>query len=297
MAGQGWRGARLVHESAESRCSRSAEPLCRRREPALTVGGRGGRDASPDRRRPPQEPGAVPPGERKRFGTPRGRWAEPERGWGGGFGEGGERGSSEGLLPPLAETQRPTSFYHFYFLSLLLAFKMSAPPPCRRTPGPSPFRGDLEAPASPHSPPLLRLSLLPPRRLPLPRFLAPEGSGGVSRARALPRLASPSLPADHGADADLPRVGSQSPGRQSTPLCLGFLTYKMGVRRFAAVQAAPAMQDRTKSTEGKAGVLTSTLGRRRVTVSVGSAPSATGLYVTVGQKPQPYLRLERCEHQ
>lgn len=75
------------------------------------------------------------PGERKR-GFGRG-WmgGRSRRGaWGEGFGEGGERGSSDELLPSLTATERPTSSSYFYFLWVLLTFKMSALLLCRRVP-------------------------------------------------------------------------------------------------------------------------------------------------------------------
>lgn len=68
----------------------------------------------------------------------RGRRSRREA-WGGGFGEGGERGSSDELLPSLTATQRPTSSSYFYFLWVLLTFKMPAPLVLRRAPGPPPL--------------------------------------------------------------------------------------------------------------------------------------------------------------
>lgn len=59
--------------------------------------------------------------------------------WGGGFGEGGKRGSSDELLPSRTAPQRSTSSSYFYFLRVLLTFKMPAPLLCTRAPRPSPF--------------------------------------------------------------------------------------------------------------------------------------------------------------
>lgn len=102
----------------------SSEPSCPRKEPDLT----GGQPLSEGcQHQPPVTPenkvrfhqgsGSAVLGPGRRGGRSR------REAWGGGFGEGGERGSSEELLPSLTATQRPTSFYYFYFLSGLLTFK------------------------------------------------------------------------------------------------------------------------------------------------------------------------------
>lgn len=179
-------------------------------------------------------PSATDP-PRVRCGGSRGAEARPRprrtggrsrrEAWGGGFGEGGERGSSDELLPSLTATQRPTSSSYFYFLWVLLTFKMPAPLVRRRAPGPPPLckkAGFQHRTSSPLAafPPLLR------RWLSLGHFSAPE-AGGRGHVQSPGR---PSSPLPHPRRRWQEELSTESRESLSCPKPR-FHTYKMGVRK------------------------------------------------------------------
>lgn len=154
--------------------------------------------------------------------------------WGGGFGEGGERGSSEELLPSLTATQRPTSFYYFYFLSGLLTFKMHDFCADRRLHPHQSAETFLEGPASPdfqHCCPSLwpHFPTFPLQWLSLHPFLSPwSGRGVFSRVKALfLPLLSPQTTQQMLLCQEL---GHRILESKHIP-CLSFLIYKMGIKK------------------------------------------------------------------